>query len=323
MEKSTHKAIVYDINKEVHPNAEKLSLVRIDGYTICINTEQWEGKTRACFVLPDSIVDLARAEFKFLDDGKGRTHYRVRCKKLRGIVSYGFLIPIDHLSVNVGDDLADILGITHYDPEEQSSTGGQNIKAPVHFSKYDVDAFLKYHRLFIDGEMIRVTEKLNGANCRIVYKDGEVYVGSRNYWKADEPNSLFWKAYRSDPRIEEFIKTNPGVVLFGEAYGDVKGMKYGLEGERKFAGFDIWKDGNWLDGDEFEQVSSCLPWVPRLQCMPYEFEAVKKLAEGKTLVEGADHIREGVVICPVKERIDERLGRVKVKIINPEYLEKF
>jgi hypothetical protein len=43
------------------------------------------------------------------------------------------------------------------------------------------------------------------------------------------------------------------------------------------------------------------------------------MAEGKTLLGEAKHIREGVVVQPVVNRWDHKLGRVKLKVINPEY----
>ncbi len=329
--KSTHECRVYEMKLEPHGNADSLSIMRCEGYNICVNTKQWEGIKLGAFCQPDSIVDLSKPEFAFLDSKDGKTHYRVRCKKLRGIVSYGFMIPVDHLNVNVGDNVADILEIQHYDPELTSSSSGQNIKAPVHFSKYDVDAFLKFHSQFIEGEKVWVTEKINGANCRIINKDGQVYVGSRNFWKVDEPSSLFWQAYRSHPAIEEFIMTNPGAILFGEAYGEVKGMKYGcdlgvISGQvnRGFAGFDIFKDGRWLDLDEILTFFPSIPWVPILGKVEYNFDAVRVMCEGKTLMPAAkgSHIREGVIVFPEHERSDIKYGRIKFKIINPEYLEK-
>ena len=35
---------------------------------------------------------------------------------------------------------------------------------------------------------------------------------------------------------------------------------------------------------------------------------------------GASHIREGVVVCPIEERENYDCGRVILKVINPDYL---
>ena len=81
--KSTHLVEVVPIRLEPHPNADSLSVVRVfDGYTCCVRTADWVGKTKGAYIPPDSVVDSSRAEFAFLAG-----HERIKVKKLRGIVS--------------------------------------------------------------------------------------------------------------------------------------------------------------------------------------------------------------------------------------------
>ena len=65
-----------------------------------------------------------------------------------------------------------------------------------------------------------------------------------------------------------------------------------------------------------------LKWVPTVYRGPFDEAKLRQLAEENSLIEGADHIREGIIISPVKERVDPELGRVKLKIVSPKYLEK-
>ena len=51
-------------------------------------------------------------------------------------------------------------------------------------------------------------------------------------------------------------------------------------------------------------------------------ESVKQLADGPSMVEGTEHIREGVVIRPLVERDARNLGRVQLKIVSNAFLEK-
>ena len=51
---------------------------------------------------------------------------------------------------------------------------------------------------------------------------------------------------------------------------------------------------------------------------PFSKEILPNLAEGKAFQ--GEHIREGVVIRPIKERFDYGPGRVILKKINPDYL---
>jgi len=88
--------------------------------------------------------------------------------------------------------------------------------------------------------------------------------------------------------------------------------------------FDIMRDGKYLDETE-QSLLACrwrLPWVPVLYSGKFNLETIKKLAIGKSEVPGADCIREGIVIRPMSERIDEKLGRVIGKIVSPQYLEE-
>jgi len=65
-----------------------------------------------------------------------------------------------------------------------------------------------------------------------------------------------------------------------------------------------------------------LPWVPVLYRGSYDPVKLKELSNGPSTMPGADHIREGVVIKPVKERYDIKLGRVQLKIVSDDYLER-
>lgn len=318
--KSTHKAEVIPLNVEKHPNADKLGIVRNGGYTLVINIADWADTNVAVHILPDSIVDVTRPEFKWLDKGKGERYHIVKPVKLRGVVSYGLLVraPSD---AKIGDDVADILSVKHYEPEDVY-TGGDNVKAPLYFTKYDVDTAMKYGYLFNAGETVHASEKIHGANCRVVFKDGEIYVGSRNFWKADMPGSIFWRAFRNNSALEKFVVDNPQYMVFGEAYGDVKGFKYDcIPGEIKLAVFDIFSlaESRWLDYNESRQVGATLHWAPHVATFEWSLDKAIELSSGPSTLPNATNIREGIVVSPDKERICDQIGRVKLKIVSPDF----
>ena len=60
-------------------------------------------------------------------------------------------------------------------------------------------------------------------------------------------------------------------------------------------------------------------WVPIIYKGPWKPE-LRSLAEGPSTVPGANHVREGIVIKPVIERWDERIGRVILKLHGEGYL---
>ncbi len=208
--KSTHRCEVVEISPRPHPNADKLSIVPVDGYTVCIRTEDWVGITKGVFIPPDSIVKISHPSFAFLaGEAKGDGTVRIRVKKLRGIVSYGLLIPVPAPSVigfevkvgdplcsreiKVGDDLAKELEVEHYDAE--ASIAGAKTNSPFFgdnegglpfIGKYDIDAFQAFaHKVFIEGEPLVITEKVHGCNSRYVFTNGRMWCGSRSSWKKE------------------------------------------------------------------------------------------------------------------------------------------
>jgi hypothetical protein len=53
----------------------------------------------------------------------------------------------------------------------------------------------------------------------------------------------------------------------------------------------------------------------------YFFDTCMALAEGPSLIPGAKHYREGIVVKPLEERYDKMVGRVQLKIVSAMCLE--
>lgn len=58
--------------------------------------------------------------------------------------------------------------------------------------------------------------------------------------------------------------------------------------------------------------------VPKIGVIPFDFTKLCELVEMPSILGGGT--REGLVIKPVKERFDERLGRVLLKLISNKFL---
>lgn len=329
---STHSAFVVRLPSfEKHPNADSLSLVRIfDGFVVCINHNQWTEGQLAVYIQPDSLVDVSRPEFEFLARPDGQNPVRITVKRLRGVYSQGLLIPAP-AGVNEGDDVAELLNISHYEPPMEGGTSGNEHRGPPTFGsvpKYDVDTFRKYARIFRDGEIVNVTEKLHGGNCRMVFCDEEIYIGGRTVWMKEYPPTVYWQAFRENPNLEKFLIENPNLMLCGEVYGKVqKGFNYDAPaGTVKFRVFDIRKqDYSFMDVDLVIELMSKydIPMVPQLGNIPYSKEAIEALADGHSLLGNAP-CREGVVVKPMIDRMDSshaNIGRVILKLVSNKYLE--
>lgn len=307
---STHKVEVVPVALRPHPNADALSIVQVYGYTVCVRTADWLGRDRGAYIPPDSIVDSARPEFAFLAG-----HERIRVKKLRGVVSMGLLM---HTDADLGADVMEALGVRHYEPPEVGQTGGEAAPAPsIYAPCYDVESARRYAHIFQDGEPVIVTEKIHGANGRWVFDGDKFHAGSRTEWKREGP--AWWKALDVCPWLREWLVAHPGLVVYGEVFGQVQDLKYGRNGI-DVAIFDILEGSRWLDAGEARTVGAGLHWVPVLAETEWKWPDIAQHAEGESRL--APHVREGCVVKPLVERTCLEIGRVQAKIVGNGYLER-
>lgn len=211
MAKSTHLAEVIRIKELLtHPNADKLKIVNVYGYTVCVRIGDFKEGDLGIYIPPDNVVS-DRPEFAFLEN-----HKRIKVKKLRGIISMGLLIqvPADLADLKEGDDAAEKLGITHYEPPLPMSTGGEAEKPPEgYFPHYDVDSYYRYVTLFKPGELVVGTEKIHGC----LFKDSMIRIrgGSEKPIKdiatGDVVLSYNRKANQFEERVVKHLIVRPQV----------------------------------------------------------------------------------------------------------------
>jgi RNA ligase (TIGR02306 family) len=352
---STHEVKVVRIESILpHPNADALELTNVWGYQCVIRKGEHKVGDLMVFIEPDYTVPLDRNEFKFLDDGKGKSRQRITMRRFRGEPSYGLLIPAPEGSVE-GDNLMEQLGVERYEPPAPKGSGmltgiqasGPSIAIPA----YDLENFRKFHRMFHEGERVILTEKIHGTNGRYLYMDGEMHCGSRTTWKmkpgthvkdvtwTDEngvettktiiaPECVWWTALAQNPWIEEWCRNHPGLAIYGEVYGpSIQGsdFHYGKnQGQYGFAAFDVLDHGRWIDNAElFDNPiysDGLLETVRVLYRGPLDNATLEKLAEEDSCYPN-QKVREGVVVkLERKERFNSKYGRVALKYVSDRYL---
>lgn len=324
---STHSVNIIEIDSvRPHDNAERLEIVPIGGWQAVVKKGQFKPGDRAVYVQPDYVVPTARPEFSFLAKD-GRTNHRLKAVRLRGILSFGLLIPVpdDLATRTVGDNVMADLGIERYEPPVVMS-GADELPADqcpnVYASKFDVESLANFPSVIADGEAVLVTEKIHGANARYLFHDGTFYMGSRTRWLKPDVAHHWKRAADTDPRIQAWCERHPSTVLYGEVYGAVQSLKYGQKhGGVAFAAFAASTNGDWIGTAELIDDAT-LPTAPLVYRGAFNRD-VLTMAEQDSTVPGAGvgHMREGLVIVPERERRDDAIGRVALKHISNRYWE--
>ena len=206
----------------------------------------------------------------------------------------------------------------------EAKTDGSSEAVSLGIPVYDVDAWKNYKNVFVEGELVQVTEKIHGSNARYIFLDGVMYAGSRTLWKSANSNCIWRKALKENPWIEEWCRAHEGYVLWGEVTPTQGGYEYGSK-KTQFFVFDVrTPDGKWLDESTPEGLAilTCLYGysVPTLYKGPFNLEKIMEFVDGPSTIKDAKNMREGVVIKTIPERHVHGLGRAQLKIVSSEFL---
>lgn len=142
---------------------------------------------------------------------------------------------------------------------------------------------------------------------------------------------IWWEAAEKYDLRNRLAK-HPNMVVYGEVYGEaVQDLTYDSPKGRRLRFFDVLnlKTGKYLDftefrkficelgfsGDEMAPVVALGTWGPEMQRVLKDFSD-----NGVTIAGRGNHLTEGVVIKPTKERTDPTLGRVALKLVGEGYL---
>jgi RNA ligase (TIGR02306 family) len=304
-------------NVQKHPNADTLSIAEVNGYPVIFRTGEYAEGQLAVHVPIDSIVpDLP--EWAFLAG-----HRRIKAKRLRGIFSMGMLSKA-RPEWTLGQNVQVELGIEKWEPSAPATMGGDDARDAGILPIYtDIEGYRRHKYVLAEGEEVVITEKIHGANARFCWHDGELIVGSHKRIKKvyDTAAPSMWARVAIELGLDKKLAEIPDVAIYGEVYGQVQDLKYGKAGTELvlFDAMDL-RTRSYLDRDAFLAVAEKLglPTVPQLYRGPWSVDLLA-LSEGPSTVPGANNIREGFVVKPVRERF-EHMGRVILKMVGEGYL---
>lgn len=314
---------IYDVFN--HPDADLLDLVSPDGSNVnfaVVKKGQFKKGDLAIWIdsVNDPMVPTDNPIFSHLQKMAKQDGYaRVRTLKLRGIVSRGLMVPVkDEWSNKTPREISEILRLKKYVSTQERRGGsfysGKVISGPTKMlptSKYDVESINKNWKDIPSGTVVYLTEKIHGTNASygwLPYNDElKFWSRSRTLFKKEpeegESGGLWWDT-AAKYNLKEKLSQKIGFVIYGEIYGNVQDLKYGLEQDIGFAAFDCWDSfaKRYLSWEELQ--SFCLelqiPIVPVLSKTVWNAtvgipEEIIKEAEGTTIL-GGNNIREGIVI---------------------------
>lgn len=363
---------------EHHPDADRLSLIKIGGYT-CISAKLEDGSHRysegdlVVYVPEGAVLPEWLLRRGFWDEKNdkgllsGTLGDRVKAMRLRGIFSQGILFPVEQRNdftdyyvveredgdgtvVKPGDDVAEFLGITKYQPPIPAELLGDVIALFGTTYKYDFESIQSVTDLFTPGEPVIGTEKLNGTNCQIGYApglnnaelffDGNLYVSQKglaaqglslNNSEDNQAKNIYVQMVHRlldegfGERIKAFSEEVGDIVrVYGEIHGPgvQKGYTYGHKG-KAFAVFDIQIGQEYLPFSQMVEVAHRLglKTVPLLYDGPFDLDAIQAYRDGKNTMDGT-HIREGIVLKSLNEYRHPYHGRKVGKWVSPAYLLK-
>lgn len=188
---------------------------------------------------------------------------------------------------------------------------------------------------FIEAEGLEYKETFGDKN-------GLLMVGSKSLsadglmFKANKQNdnNVYVKVVVEQDMLSKFMEQFKDeelpVIMLGETFGsDVQDLRYGFthRGQNGFRAFAIYKGlrsrFKVLNSDELDVVLGKMEIerVPVLYRGPFSREVMNEHTNGKETVSGKEmHIREGIVITPITERYNNKVGRVILKNVSSDYL---
>jgi len=355
-----------------HPNADRLTIVSIGGYQ-CIANKHDDGSWRYhegdyIVYIPEGalVPEWLLRQLDMWDEANskgmlaGARGDRVKAIKLRGVVSQGILLGCESVDggspvmpmnndaaifVYEGQEVADLLGITKYEPAVPTHLAGEVCNLHGHTIHYDIDSLQTYPDMFDEGESVVVTEKLHGTFCDVAFLSLEhpelfgqrrnIYVASKGLgakglvFKNNDANTgnLYVRTLRAlleagiEDKIYELFDAHDEIHILGEIFGPgVQDLHYGLAAP-EFRVFDIKVNNGFAYPKTLDTFvhSLGLTNVPLLYEGSFDRELLLGYRDGQDTVNGA-HIREGIVIKSAREARHHIHGRKIAKFVSPDYL---
>lgn len=315
---------------ELHPipNADFIQKAIVQGWSLVVKKSEFQVGDLCAFFEIDSV--LPEKEWsEFMRPSK----FRVRTKKMRGVLSQGLALPLESclgtelarsLNLQIGDDLTDLCEVTKYEPPASFSLD-RAAAFPSFIPKTD-EIRLQSAIAVLDeirGKSVYIALKYDGTSATYANLDGHFYVCSRNN-ELKRSQNVYWQM------AEKYnLEALPnGFAVQGEICAPgIQKNRLGLKEAMLFVFnvFDI-RQGKYLNYSEFLEFCESHHLQP-IETIRQDSNFDATLEELLALAEGfypnTKNHREGIVIRPIVEAHSDVLtDRLSIKVINNQYLLK-
>lgn len=324
------------------PNADRIEVAKVLGWDVVVLKGEFNVGDLCVYFEIDSVIPKQPWSEFLVNKNKPDKPIRLRTVKLRGQISQGLAMPLtiinDHMSrfknfdPKEGDDLADIIGVEKYVAPISAELAGKVLgNLPWFVPKTDEERIQNIPDIIkeIAGINLYVTVKLNGTSGSIYFFENAEHpfgVCSRNLlWTDDEAHTLWKLAHKYDLLTK--LPASGNYVIQGEVCGPgIQKNQLGLK-EHDFFVFNVYdiEEKRYLDYMEF--INFCtrldLKTVPVVM-EHFVFTGEETVDDVLQISDGEydnGHLREGIVIRPMKEAYSETLkGRLSFKAVSNKYL---
>ena len=293
-------------NIEKHPNADLLDIASVLGYKAIVKKDSYKPGDKIVFIQPDTVLpDKPWAAFY-----KAKSN-RTKAIKLRKIWSEGIIESLDVTGLSAdlleGTEVSEQLGITHYEPPLPQDLNAKG-NLPHGLFKTDEERFNNLDKIPY-GEVVDVTQKIDGSSETIFYKDGSEGICTRSLELKPECINKYTtaaKTYLLQEKLRGYcIANNVNLALRGELYGNnIQSFKHNPHASKPL-GFALY---SVLDLNTFQYTNKASPhyFVTLAEFLQIETvpilekdvvltpELIQKYSEGIDKINGQPF--EGVVI---------------------------
>jgi RNA ligase (TIGR02306 family) len=330
-----------------HTNADRLEVAQIYGFNVVIKKDSLKIGDEVFYIPIDSIISEELENIIFPEGSKIKLNKRrVRQITIRKFASQGMILSkedvekIINLNWKLETDYSKKLGITKYEPPTPSfqKPSGQVPKRKInpYFKKYGGITNFKWFPERFNNTIVTVSEKIHGSSIKFGYTpfyvdtlwkkikkffnlipEFEWVYGSNNVQLNDSDNNAYNNVLK---KYKAKMKVPNDYVVYGELYGDgiQKGYKYGCKNEHKLIIFDVKYKGGYVSFTELQNFGKKYGFdvVPEIYNGMFDFNKIKKMTLGNSIICPSQSVREGVVIKSVS-------GERKIlKLISEKYLSK-